>query len=388
MKLHDICKKRISLIIIRGLTMEELERSKIISTLTSGIVHDMNNVLTTILGYTEILLSNNSCTECWSEIEIIKKIALDGAEIAKRVKEFVKTKDDGKKAFSIYESIQTAAIITKPIWYNQAQNKGKNITFNYSGDLKVFAYGNESEFREALVNIIFNAIDAIHDNGFIRIDVHRNDDQVIISIKDSGCGMNKETKNKIFDPYYTTKGENGSGLGLSNVYKAITEMDGIIEVESNINEGTEFKIFLPAIDKKEDVKSKITKIIPKRNLNILIIDDQIEICSVVKEMLAKIFIGKIEICTKGKDVFDLLKSNNYDLVITDIAMPDVNGLELIKYIKKTKPGTRIIAMTGWDGSIDKEKENKPDYVLSKPFTIEDLEIAINTIFELRDNLVV
>ncbi|MDF2674282.1 MAG: sensor histidine kinase [Clostridiales bacterium] len=388
MKLLDICNKRISLIRFRGLTMEAFEKSKIISTLTSGIVHDMNNVLTTILGYTEIILSNDSCSECWSEIEIIKKIALDGAEIAKRVKEFVKAKDEGKKVFNIYESIQTAIIITKPIWYNQAQIKGKNITFNYSGELPILTYGNESEFREALVNMIFNAIDAIHDNGFIQINVYKNENQAIISIKDNGSGMTEETKNKIFKPYYTTKGENGSGLGLSIVYKTITEMDGKIEVVSNIGEGTEFKIFLPVIGEKEDDKSKIEKITSKRYLNILIIDDQIEICSVVKEMLAKILDGKIEICTKGKDAFNLLKIYNYDLVITDIAMPDVNGIELIKYIKKSKPETQVIAMTGWEGSIDKEKDNKPDFVLSKPFTIEDLENAINKIFELRDNLVV
>ena len=368
--------------------MEVLEKSKIISTLASGIVHDMNNVLTTILGYTEIILSNDSCAECWSEIEIIKKIALDGAEIAKRVKEFVKTKDEGKKIFNIYESIQTAFIITKPIWYNQAQIKGKNITFNYTSELPIFTYGNESEFREALINMIFNSIDAILVNGSIHIDVCKNENQAIISIRDSGSGMTEETKSKIFNPYFTTKGENGSGLGLSIVHKTITEMDGKIEVESKLGEGTEFKIFLPVVDEKVDNKSKTKKVICKKNLNILIIDDQIEICSVVKEMLIKIIDGKIEICTKGKDAFNLLKTNSYDMVVTDIAMPDLNGIELIKYIKKFKPETKVIAMTGWDGSIDKEKDNKPNYILSKPFTIEDLENAINTIFELRDNLVV
>lgn len=368
--------------------MEALEKLKIVSTLTSGIVHDINNVLTTIVGYTDILLSNDSCVDCRNEIEIIKKIALDGAEIAKRVKDFVKTKEDGKKIFDIWESIQTAIMITKPIWYNEAQINGKNIAFKYSCGVPIFTYGNESEFREALVNMIFNAIDAIPYSGFIQIDVRKEEKHAIISIKDSGSGMTEETKSKIFTPFFTTKKENGSGLGLSTTYKTITEMDGKIEVESIIDGGTEFKIVLPIVDEKIDEKTVVKKTITKYKLNILIIDDQLEICSVVKEMLMRIIDGNIETCTKGKDALNLLEKNNYDIVITDIAMPDINGLQLIKYIKTLKSYTQIIAMTGWNGFIDKEKDNKPDYILSKPFTMEDLESGISRIYELRDNLVV
>jgi DNA-binding NtrC family response regulator len=165
-------------------------------------------------------------------------------------------------------------------------------------------------------------------------------------------------------------------------------MGGKIEVESIIDSGTEFKIILPIADEKIEAKIENEKTVPKYNQNVLIIDDQIEICSVVKEMLHKIIDGKIETCTKGKDALNLIKNNNYDIVITDIAMPDVNGIELIKYIKKSKPGTQVIAMTGWNGFIDKDKENKPDYILSKPFTIEDLEFSISKVYELRNNLVV
>lgn len=368
--------------------MEALEKLKIISTLTSGIVHDINNVLTTIVGYTDILLSKDSCSEFRDEIEIIKKIALDGAEIAKRVKAFVKTNEDTKKVFDVCETIQTSIIITKPIWFNQAQILGKKITINFTNGIPVLVYGNESEFREALVNMIFNSIDAIQKDGTIQIEAYKNEGQVIISIKDNGMGMTEDTKNKIFTPFFTTKKENGTGLGLSNSYNTITEMGGKIEVESTLSIGTEFKITLPIIEKKTEEKGETKRNLSKFNLNILIIDDQIEICSVVKEMLTKIIEGKIETSTKGKDALNLLEENDYDIVITDIAMPDINGLELIKYIKTSKPGTKVIAMTGWNGFIDKEKNNKPDYILSKPFTMEDLERGISKIYEYRDNLVV
>lgn len=368
--------------------MESLEKLKIMGTLTSGVVHDINNVLTTIVGYTDILLSDDSCNNCRNEIETIKKIALDGAEVAKRIKEFVKTNDETKKVFNMSETIQTSIMITKPIWFNQAQIQGKKITIDYTNKLPIFIYGNESELREALINLILNSIDAISKNGLIQIKAYKIEDKGIITIRDNGSGMTDDVKSKIFTPFFTTKEESGSGLGLSNSYKAITEMGGQIEVESTLGIGSEFKIALPLIEEKKDEKSEIKRKPGGFNSSILIIDDQLEICSVVKEMLGKIIDGKIETSTCGKDAINLIKENNYDIVITDIAMPDMNGLELINYIRGSKPGTKIIAMTGWNGFIDKENNSKPDYVLSKPFTMEDLELSISRIYEYRDNLVV
>lgn len=368
--------------------MEALEKQKIINTITSGIVHDINNVLTTIVGYTDILLLNNSCSNCKEEIEIIRKVALDGAEIARRVKDFTKAKEDSKKVFDICDAVQTAIMITKPIWHNLAQIEGKNITFKYNKVFSVYTYGNESEFREALVNIIVNSVDAIEQKGVIQIDVSRDGQEAIIIIKDNGMGMTEETKNKIFDPFFTTKKENGSGLGLSNVIKTVNGMGGKIDVASKLYAGTEFKIIVPAVDEKAEEKKEIKKIHKKIDLNILIIDDQIEICSVLTEMLARIIQGKTEICTRGKEAIKLLENNNYDIVITDIAMPDISGLEVIQYIKKVGLETKTIAMTGWNGFVEKDKNIKPDYILSKPFTMEDLEDVICKIYGSRDNLVV
>lgn len=368
--------------------MEALEKQKIIYNLTSGIVHDINNVLTTIIGYTDILLSNNSCTNSMEEIEIIKKIALDGAEIVKRVKDFTKTNEESKKVFDISETIQTAVMITKPIWYNQAIIQERSINIKYKKEQSAFIYGNESEFREALINIILNSIDAIERNGIIEIEVYKDGDKAIIVIKDNGIGMTEETKNKIFTPFFTTKSEKGSGLGLSNTLNTINEMGGKIEVISNINSGTEFKIEIPIVEVKIEEKTENKKNPQQYNFNILIIDDQIEICSVVKEMLAKIVNREIETCTRGREAINLIEKNSYDIVITDIAIPDISGFELIKYTKKIKPETSIIAMTGWNGFIDKNMNIIPDFILSKPFTLEELEASINKIYELKHNLVV
>lgn len=368
--------------------MEAFEKLKIISTLTSGIVHDINNVLTTIIGYTDILLSKDSCIECRDEIEIIKRTALDGAEITKRIKDFAKTKESNKKIFNVCETLQTSIMITKPIWFNQAQISGKKITVNYNNSLPILLYGNESELREAFVNMILNSIDAIQNEGFIEIEAYKKENNAVIKIKDNGMGMAEDTKSKIFTPFFTTKEENGSGLGLSNSYSTITGMGGKIEVESNLNTGTEFIIILPAINEINSQQIEKDKSFLKISQKILIIDDQIEICSVVKEMLSKIVDGKIETSTRGKDALKLLEENNYDIVITDIAMPDINGIEIIKYIKTLKPGTKVIAMTGWNGFIEKDNSIKPDYILSKPFTMEDLESGISSMYEQRDNLVV
>lgn len=367
--------------------MEELEKLKVINELANGIVHDINNVLTTIIGHTDILLSTDSCCNCRDEIEIIKNIALDGAEITKRFKNFIKPYEGTKKIFNICDTIKSAVIITKPIWYNQAQFKGKKIRFDYNSSSPIFVYGNESEFREAIVNIIFNSIDAIEVDGKIEIEVLAKDKSAIVNIKDNGIGMTEEVKNKIFTPFFTTKKDKGSGLGLSTVKRSIDEMGGQIEVFSKSNVGTLVKISLPVMEEKENMKREAGTDISELNHESLIIDDQLEICSVVKEMLSKIIKGKIDVSTKAKDALNMISRNSYDIIITDISMPDINGMELIDYIRSIKHNSKIIAMTGWNGILDKNK-NKPDYILSKPFTIEELEEAINKIYCKRDNLAV
>lgn len=369
--------------------MEVLEKEKVLGTITGGIVHDINNVLTAILGYADILL-NKPCVGCREEIEIIKRAARDGAAITGRVKDYLREGQSIKGIFDICDAVEAAYIITRPIWYNSLSLAGKRITFNYSKTASLYTYGNESELTEALVNMILNSVDAIEEEGTIYVDAARIGEQAVITIKDNGIGMTEEVKNRIFTPYYTTKKEKGTGLGLSTAFKTVNEMGGIIEVKSKAGEGTEFKITVPVFDKNREEKTeeKIKRIPQTYISNILVVDDQVEICSILSEMLSKILCSKIEICTRGREAVKLIEQNKYDLVVTDISMPDISGLEIIKHSKKLQPQTKIIAMTGWNGFLDRDEKNKPDGILSKPFTMEDLEGLINIIYEARDNLVV
>lgn len=367
--------------------METLEKEKVLGRITGGVVHDINNVLTAILGYTEILLKK-PCENCRKEIEIIKKAAMDGAAITRRVKDYLKEGQSIRGIFDINEAVETAYMITRPIWYNSAQIKGKKIAFKYNKTATVYSYGNESELTEVLVNMILNSVDAIEKDGVIYIDVAREDKQAVISIKDNGIGMSEETKNKVFMQYFTTKKESGTGLGLSTAFKTISEMGGDIEVKSKPGEGSEFKVILPVINRIQEEKAEVKRIQQTYVSNILIIDDQIEICSILSEMLSRILCGKIEICTRGRDALQLIENNNYDLILTDISMPDISGLEVIRNIKKWKPETKVIAMTGWDGFFNKGEKDIPDGILSKPFTMEELEELINTVYQDKNNLVV
>ncbi len=368
--------------------MEVLEKEKIMGLIARGAVHDINNVLTAIIGYTDILLFNKSCMDCRNEIEIIKKAALDGIQIARRIKDFSRSGEISREIFDICEAVEAARVITMPMWHNYAQTRGKNITLNYTRTEPIYVYGNESELREVLANMIINSIDAIEQNGQIQIDVLKHEEQAIIKIRDNGTGMTEEVKNNIFNPYFTTKRENGSGLGLSTAIKAIKEMGGNIEVESKFGEGTEFRIILPKLDVNQKKEKEIKKFNSKYELKVLVIDDQIEICSVLTEMLSRIISGKIDTCSRGKDALELIDKNNYDIVVTDISMPDISGLDIIENIRKSTPETKIIAMTGWNGFLNKNENIKPDGILSKPFTMEELEEIVDTIYKTGSNLVV
>jgi signal transduction histidine kinase len=202
----------------------EIEKLKTISILTSGVIHDLNNVLTTITGYVDIILSRDIDEKTKNEIMIVKKSAEDGAEITKRIKSYGTPDAGDKSIFDINDSIEYAVLITKPIWHNQERLTGRDIQVKFTRMEPLLVLGNEKELREAFVNMIINSIDAIKERGAIEIYLKKEDNRAVVNIIDNGHGIPESIKSKIFDPFFSTKKGRGSGLGLSLAYNTISSM--------------------------------------------------------------------------------------------------------------------------------------------------------------------
>jgi PAS domain S-box-containing protein len=368
------------------------ERLRALGQMASGIAHDINNSLTPIIGYLEILMEDENISAlAGNELNKINIASNDIKRTIQRMKEFYRAKDDNEDLhlLNLNSIILETIDLTKHKWKDLSESHGAEIKIIYdlSEDIHPVT-GNASEIREALTNLIINATDAMPLGGVISIKTGSYSNQVFMEISDSGTGMDEETLKRCMEPFYSTKGDKGTGLGLSMVYGIVQRHEGKIEIESFPGKGTEFKIFLPKRSLKNIPKPEIPAPSIATKLKILIVDDNIEI----RELLNKI-LGKdghiIQMKSSGHDgleIFNLemAKNNSFDIVITDLGMAQMDGKTFSRLIKDMSPKTPIILLTGWGSFLDKENYEEVDYILSKPIEKKDLREAIETCLNLNN----
>ncbi|SHF25385.1 ATP-binding protein [Caloramator proteoclasticus] len=345
--------------------------------LTGGIAHEFNNILTPILGYIQILKNNIDDPILNRYIELIEESAKDGAKIVKRIQEFSKPKHKEKELCDINRIIIQSVEITKPKWTYESQISKKSIEVKLDLKAKGFVEGTATELREVFVNIISNAIDAMPNGGFLHIESFNKKGNIVIKIKDTGVGMTEEVKEKIFEPFFTTKNERGNGLGLSIVYSIIKEMSGHIDVSSQVNEGTEFEIKLPAKGaglSKEYLNEGFEE---KQIYKILVIDDQEPVAEAVSEMLRSLGHDSTYV-VDDEEALKLIEKYDFDAVMCDLAMPNCTGAELSEKVKQKKD-IPVVLMTGWLGNLNDSDKKYIDDIIQKPFSIEELKDTIQRI---------
>ena len=222
--------------------------------------------------------------------------------------------------------------------------------------------------------------------GEIRIETWSSGKNIYLKCSDTGIGMDDETKSRVFQPFFSTKGfETGRGMGMVNAYSIIKEHNGKIEIlRSEPGKGTEIQIILPASSNNEKTENDDVKAVnEKKSVKLLWVDDDPQIREVAKELL-EVIGCEGEIVGSGEDALTKLNNGNYDLVITDIGMPNMNGWELADKIRENYGSKiKIAVLTGWGDLIDqKEKESHGvSFVLGKPFTLVQVEKLINDMFE-------
>jgi len=367
----------------------QTEKLKALGVITSGVAHDFNNILAIISGNTQLLQESLSADKelAADRLSTILKAASDGAEIVRRMRKFIAVEKDVSEFISvnIKDVIEHSVDFTMPRWKNMAIARGIKYDIDMKGVKEVPAIaGNPTELREVLINVINNALDVMPEGGTILICTWSNDKNVYVSISDTGTGMTEEVKEKIFDPFFTTKRAKGSGLGMSVSYGIIKSHDGNVEVESNKDgAGSTFTLTFP-ID-RETRQSKVspeqTHEIKLEKLCILVIDDEEEICSILERFFTKNG-HEVKSFTNCAEAIKILKSEEFDLVLCDLIMPDLTGHDVIKIVDKLDKKPKIGLITGWDEKIEsKEKEElKVDFIIKKPFVLSELAKQINELF--------
>ena len=363
------------------------EKLKSIGTITAGISHEFNNILAIISGNVQLMKrSYKDHEELVNALDIIMKAINNGAEISNKMYKFAKTEVDNKEYVTndLCDLIKQSIEFTMLRWKNMAQANGVNYHIEIESIRGISEVRcNSTEIREAFVNIINNALDAMPAGGRISFSTWNKDGSVFASVSDNGKGMTDDVRKKVFDPFFTTRRPEGTGLGMSIVYSILSRHNGKIEVKSEIGKGSTFTLQLPIVTRADS-----TRAIPKteqesksNGLHILVVDDEESICDILEKFLSSNG-HMVRTVDNGAEAIILAGVSNYDLVLCDMVMPDVFGYDVIKALNELEKRPKIGIITGWGEKLKPiEDENyKVDFILKKPFDFIEMTRLINNIF--------
>jgi GAF domain-containing protein/ActR/RegA family two-component response regulator/anti-sigma regulatory factor (Ser/Thr protein kinase) len=360
--------------------------------MAGGVVHDFNNILTSILGRTQLLWKKlerekaEGSENLIRDLQLIEKSITDGAKILSRIQEFTKTKKDTNFSLvNLNEIVEDSLEMTES--YRESKAALSGIRIKVKKDLESIGEisGNATELREVVTNLIINAVDAMPQGGILTLKSHQDEESIYLVINDTGIGMSEEIKNKIFEPFFTTKGDQGTGLGLSVAYSIMARHEGEIEVRSSPGQGSTFTIKLPKC--RETRISEKTKKLSGEQSRVLIIEDEKNIREVLDETLSAEGY-EVTCAATGMEGIELFKKKEFDLVITDLGIPNMSGWEVADQIKSINPSTPVVLSTGWRLKLDpvKMKSQNVDRVIKKPFNLEQVLEVVSDLMDKEEKM--
>lgn len=358
--------------------MVQAERLRALGEMASGVAHDFNNVLAVILGRAQLALEDVRDPKLKKSLHIIEQTAVDGAKTVRRLQDMSRVRVDREfETVNVNEVVKSALQMVEPRRAERQVTAGVEIDISADLDKVPAVEGTPAELREALMNIIFNAMDAMPEGGKIVVRSEQEDSWVVLSIADSGVGIPEDVRGKIFDPFFTTKGPEGLGLGLSVTYGIVTRHGGSIEVDSTVGKGSTFYIRLPIAGgaRKRTRANSTTHHI--RRANILLLDDDPEVGEVLRLTLSQLG-HQVTLAASGEQGLGIFGQGDYDLVITDLGMADMSGRDVAQAVKEARPAVPVILITGWGVQLDPDGMRKIgiDGVIAKPFSKEDLSLQL------------
>jgi len=347
--------------------------------LSFGVAHNVNNTLTGILGRAQLILRNSSdAGKVEAGLELIIKSAEDGAHIIRRIQDFARQRPSREfETISVAELLKDACEMTRPRW--ESRSEFSPIRFALHADCQAFVKGDPVELREVLVNMIYNAVDAMPSGGEVRVSTQETRERVVLCITDTGTGMTSEVKQRLFDPFFTTKGKAGTGMGLAVSFGIIRRHEGSIEVDSEPGRGTTFRISLPNVtptgtNPEQDVVTAATTNIGDKT-RVLVVDDETHVREVLIEALEAEGCEVIS-APSGEVALALFDQHEgkFDAVFTDIGMPDMSGWELVTEIRERSKTIPLAIVSGWADAISIQTRNavNADWVIAKPFDINKI----------------
>jgi len=377
-------------------TVMQQERLRALGQMASGIAHDINNAVSPVALYTESLLETepNLSPRTREYLETTQRAIDDVAQTVARMREFYRQQEPQLELASVDLSrlAQQVLDLTRVRWNDMPQQRGKVIQLQteLSPQLPPIA-GSESEIREALINLVFNAVDAMPEGGTLTLRTKvgqstrsaSSSQQVHLEVADTGVGMDEATRRRCLEPFFTTKGERGTGLGLAMVYGIAQRHNAEIEIESATGKGTTVRLNFPASLAEEAGAGQPEKSAPTpARLRLLVVDDDPLLTKSLRDTLEADG-HSVVTASGGQEGIDTFAASErsgerFAAVITDLGMPYVDGRKVASAVKATAPSKPVIMLTGWGQRLVAEGDIPPhvDRLLNKPPKLRELRSAL------------
>jgi signal transduction histidine kinase/ActR/RegA family two-component response regulator len=379
-------------------TVLQQERLRSLGQMASGVAHDINNALSPVALYTESLLEQESSLSdrARSYLATIQRAIDDVAHTVSRMREFYRPQQPELSLLRIdlNHIVDQVLDLTRVRWRDIPQEYGAVIDLRTELQPELSSItGAEHEIRDALTNLIFNAVDAMPNGGTLTIstrtvastgmNVSNTAATVHLEVSDTGVGMDEETQRRCLEPFYTTKGERGTGLGLAMVYGMVQRHSAEIEIDSAPNKGTTLRLIFPVAASETTLRDQqVKQALPIQPLRILIVDDDPLIIESLRNTLQNDG-HRVTAADGGQMGIDaFLAANNHNepfaVVITDLGMPYIDGRKVAAAVKVASPATPVVLLTGWGQRLisDNEIPAHVDRVLNKPPRLRDLRAVL------------
>jgi GAF domain-containing protein/CheY-like chemotaxis protein len=362
------------------------EKLRALGEMASGVAHDFNNLLASILGRAQLTLQRLQDPQLRKWLQVIERSALDGAQTVRRLQEFTRTRRDQPfVAVDLNEVIRGALEITQSRWREETRSRGVDVEVQTSfGTLPTVA-GDPAELREAMTNLILNAVDAMPTGGTLTLTTRVENNLIVVTISDTGVGIPEAIRGKIFDPFFTTKGPQGTGLGLSMTYGILSRHGARITVDSHDGRGTTFRLtFAPGAVPDVEVSPPAESAPFGVSLRCLVIDDEAEVGRVLGDVLQTSG-HRVVVLGDGAEAIAQFRAEAFDIVFTDLAMPRVSGWQVAQAVKEMAPAVPVVLVTGFGVELTAEERqvHGVDMVLVKPLKIADVLGAVARAARLR-----
>ena len=362
--------------------LHQSEKLTALGQLAGGIAHDFNNLLQAILGYAQLMKQNPGNIELVERsLSVVETAAMDGSETVRRIQTFARLRPEERFVpLNVNQVVEDALAITRPRWEERIAHD--SLPLKQRLDLRAtrVIHGRPAALTEVTTNLILNAMDAMPDGGTLSIRTRDTGSGVVITVADTGIGMPEPVRRRIFEPFFSTKGEKGSGLGLSMAYTIVQRHGGDIRVDSEPGKGATFSLSLPEAPVTKDSETQPVRPGMRKAAHVLLVDDDPQVLAALVALL-EVSGHSVSAAASGAAALKIYAPGRYDVVLANVGMAGMNGWEFAEQVRARDAAVPMLFITGW-GLREEDRTRmtalRIQRCLFKPIRPEELDAAIQT----------